>query len=240
MGKVRVGAKKPPKRSLAVKQERQAISLTPIRRKADIRRGLEWLVAADARLGDILAVAGEVPLRLAEPGLGGLVSIVIAQQVSVASADAIEARLRGLVDPFDAATLLAAGEETWRRAGLSRPKQRTIAAICEAVATRTLDLEGVPAMRHADAIGHMTAVRGIGPWTAEIYLLFCAGHPDIFPAGDLALQEAVRLAFRMRKRPPEEKLRRLAERWSPWRGVAARLLWSYYREARSRERAART
>jgi DNA-3-methyladenine glycosylase II len=216
-----------------------SIGLAPIRRKADIARGLDHLVDADPALAAALAVAGEVPLRLAQPGFGGLVSIVISQQVSVASADAIEARLRALVDPLDAASLLALGEAGMRKAGLSGPKQRALAAIGEAVLEGRLDLDAVPAMAVDDAIAHLTAIKGIGPWTAEIYLLFCAGHPDIFPAGDLALQEAARLALNLRKRPPEARLRQLAKRWSPWRGVAARLLWAYYREARQRERAAR-
>jgi DNA-3-methyladenine glycosylase II len=203
-----------------------------IRGHADIAAGLAHLLETDPRLGEIARIAGKLPLRRAPPDLAGLVAIVISQQVSVASASAIAARLRALVDPLTAEALLACGEDVFRQAGLSGPKQRTLRHVAEAILAGALDLRAVARKPVEHAIAEMTAIKGIGPWTAEIYLLFCAGHPDIFPAGDMALQEAVRLGFALPSRPTEKELRAIAERWQPWRGVAARLFWRYYGQQR--------
>ena len=195
----------------------------------DIAGGLEVLAANDPRLAPVLARSGEVPLRLSTPDFAGLASIIVSQQVSRASASAIFGRLETLVKPLDAPTFLAANEELLREVGLSRPKQRALTNAAAAVDDGRLDLTGLCELPHDEAIASMTAVKGIGPWTAEIYLLFCAGHADIFPAGDLALQEAVRHALGLKERPADKQLREIAEIWSPWRGVAARLFWAYYR-----------
>jgi DNA-3-methyladenine glycosylase II len=202
-----------------------------------VYRGLDALCAADARLVRVRERAGEVPLRLSEPGFRSLASIVVSQQVSRASAAAIFGRLAGLVDPLDAKGVLAAGEETFREAGLSRPKQRTLLALAEAVANGGLDLHHLCRLDPAEAMRTLTAVHGVGAWTAEVYLLFAAGHPDIFPARDVALQTAVGHALAIDPRPGEKALVRLAESWAPWRGVAARLFWAYYRETRGRDAA---
>ena len=200
--------------------------------KEEIERGLEWLAAADSLLAAAAGMCGPIPLRLSEPGFSGMASIIVSQQVSKASADAIFGRLRTLVDPLDAPTFLAAGEEAWRQAGLSRPKQATLSSIAAAVEDGSLDLDAICGLDPATAIAQLTAHKGIGPWTAEIYLMFCAGHADIFPAGDLALQEAVRMLHGLAVRPGEKQCRAMAESWSPWRAVAARLLWDYYRVMR--------
>ena len=97
-----------------------------------------------------------------------------------------------------------------------------------------LDLVALGDLDAAQAHARLIAVNGIGPWTADLFLLFCLGHPDAFPSGDLALQEAARLAFGMKKRPDAQKLEKIAERWRPWRGVAARMLWAYYAVAKKR------
>jgi DNA-3-methyladenine glycosylase II len=203
--------------------------MTQIRDMNDIREGLSMLTRRDARLRAILPVAGDVPLRLAQPGFAGLASIVVSQQVSRASADAIYSRLESLVVPLEPAPILAASDEIFRDAGLSRPKQRTLVHIADAMVSGVLDLDHICTLEPHRAIDAMTAVKGIGPWTAEIYLMFCAGHGDIFPAGDLALQEAARAALGLESRPGDKALREIAVAWSPWRSVAARLLWSYYR-----------
>jgi DNA-3-methyladenine glycosylase II len=202
-----------------------------------VYRGLDALCAADPRLLAVRKMAGEVPLRLSEPGFRSLASIIVSQQVSRASAAAIFGRLTRLVDPLDAEGVLAAGEEIFREAGLSRPKQRTLLAVAAAVAHDGLDLDHLCRLDPADAIKSLTAVHGVGAWTAEVYLLFAAGHPDIFPARDVALQTAVGHALAIDPRPGEKTLIDLAERWSPWRGVAARLFWAYYRETRGRDAA---
>jgi DNA-3-methyladenine glycosylase II len=200
----------------------------------DIAEGLEALCRVDPRLIGVRAVAGEVPLRLSEPGFASLASIIVSQQVSRASADAIFGRLTKLVDPLTPGSMLAAGEGMFREAGLSRPKQRTLLAISEAVRDG-LDLHHLCGLEADEAIGRMTAISGIGPWTAQVYLLFSAGHPDIFPARDVALQSAVGHALGIDPRPDERALMALAESWSPWRGVASRLFWAYYRETRGRD-----
>jgi DNA-3-methyladenine glycosylase II len=202
----------------------------------DVYRGLEELCALDPRLGAVRAMAGEVPLRLSEPGFHSLASIIIAQQVSRASADAIFGRLVRLVDPLTPQAILAAGETVFRDAGLSRPKQRGLIAAAQAVADG-LDLNHLCSLRADEAMALLIAVPGIGPWTAQVYLLFAAGHPDIFPARDVALQTAVGHALGIDPRPAEKALIAIAESWSPWRGVAARLFWAYYRELKGREAA---
>ncbi len=202
----------------------------------DISQGLDALCALDPRLQKVRGMAGEVPLRLSEPGFRSLASIIVSQQVSRASADAIFGRLIKLVDPLTPRAILAAGEDMFREAGLSRPKQRGLTAVAQAVVDG-LDLHHLCSLDAQDAITMMTAVPGIGPWTAEVYLLFAAGHPDIFPARDVALQSAVGHALGIDPRPPEKILIQLAESWSPWRGVASRLFWSYYRETRGHDAA---
>ncbi|MBZ9818923.1 DNA-3-methyladenine glycosylase family protein [Mesorhizobium sp. CA4] len=202
----------------------------------DIAAGLDALCRIDPRLATVRDRAGEVPLRLSEPGFQSLASIIVSQQVSRASADAIFGRLLKLVDPLTPQAILAAGEDVFREAGLSRPKQRGLLAVAEAVAGG-LDLDHLCTLDAGDAIAEMTAVPGIGPWTAECYLLFAAGHPDVFPARDVALQTAVGHALGIDPRPPEKMLIRLAESWSPWRGVASRLFWAYYRELKGRDAA---
>ncbi len=203
----------------------------------DIEEGLEALCGADPRLKDVRRIAGDVPLRRSPPGYESLASIIVSQQVSKASASAIFGRLTGLVDPLTPQAILTADETMFREAGLSRPKQRTLLAIARAVVEDGLDLTGLCAADADDAMAQLTAISGIGPWTAEVYLLFAAGHPDIFPAKDVALQAAVADAFGHDARPTDKQLYRIAEDWTPWRGVASRLFWAYYRETRGREAA---
>ena len=202
----------------------------------DIAEGLEALAAIDPRLAPVIATAGEVPLRLSEPGFASLASIIVSQQVSRASADAILGRLAALVDPLTAEGVLRAGEDIFRQAGLSRPKQKTLLAIGEAV-RGGLDLDHLCRLDADEAMARLTAIHGVGPWTAEVYLMFSAGHPDIFPAHDVALQSAVGQALGIDPRPAAKALYLLAESWAPWRSVAARLFWAYYREMRGRDAA---
>lgn len=201
--------------------------------EADISAALAQLVAVDPRLAPIIAATGPLPLRRRAGGFEGLAAIVTAQQISDAAADSIWARLKTAVDPLTPATFLATPEEALRAAGLSRPKIRTLTTVALAAADG-FDLEALAGLDPDAAIATMTVLKGIGPWTAEIYLLFCLGHPDIFPAGDLALQSAVQQAFELDARPSEKALRTIAETWAPWRGVAARLFWAYYRVQRAK------
>jgi DNA-3-methyladenine glycosylase II len=206
-----------------------------IHTEADLTAALEKLVAADTRLAAVLGKAGRPPLRRREAGLAGLAAIIVSQQISVASASAIWARLAAAVDPFHHATLRRIRRERLVRAGLSTPKIRTLRAIAAAIDEGALDLEALAQCDAETAHAALTAVHGIGPWTADSYLLFCLGHADAWPAGDLALQEAARLAFGLRKRPTAKRMIELAERWRPYRAVAARLLWTYYRAVKHRD-----
>lgn len=207
-----------------------------IRDLADVETGLDALVEIDPRLSAIREASGPVPLRLTEPGFVSLASIVVSQQVSTASARAIFGRLTRLADPLVPATILAADASLFREAGLSGAKERTLLALSRAVADG-LDLVSLADMRAEDAVRHLGKVKGIGPWTAEVYLLFAAGHPDVFPSGDVALQTAVGHGLGFDTRPNPRQLAALAESWSPWRGVAARLFWAYYRTIRGRDAA---
>lgn len=203
----------------------------------DIAEGLDELIRLDARLAPVVDKAGDVPLRRVPHGLASLVSIIVAQQVSRASADAILGRFANLVDLDDAAMLGAADEDIFRAAGLSRPKQATLLALARRIADGELDLARLADASAEDARAALTAVPGIGPWTAEVYLLTAAGHADIFPAGDVALQGAVAHALGLDPRPGAKPLTIIAESWSPWRSVAARLFWAYWHFVRGRETA---
>lgn len=200
----------------------------------DIKAGLDALCTIDPRLQAVRAAAGDIPLRRTEPGFASLVSIIVSQQVSRESADAIFGRLVSLATPLAPETLLSADDALFRAAGLSRPKQRTLLATSHALRDG-LDLSRLCDLDPQEAITAMTAVSGIGRWTAEVYLLSAAGHPDIFPARDIALQAAVGHAFGIDPRPGEKSLMQIAETWMPHRGVAARLFWAYYRQIKGRE-----
>ena len=206
--------------------------------EADVAEGVAALMALDARLVPVLEIAGTVRLRRSEPGFAGLVGIVVAQQLSVASANAIHGRLATLVDPVTAAGFAAANEAELRACGLSRPKIRTLRALAEAELSGALDFAGLCADDPEAARAALTKVSGIGPWTADIFLLFGLGHADIFPAGDLALKNAVAEALALAGQPSTAELEGLAACWSPWRGVAACLFWAYYRVRRGGREAA--
>jgi DNA-3-methyladenine glycosylase II len=207
----------------------------PIADEARLREAAEALRQLDPDLVEtLMAVGGPPPLRRREPGFAGLAAIIVSQQVSVASANAIFGRLEARIAPLDAARLAAATEDDLRACGLSSPKIRALRALAEAVAERGLDLAALAQLDAEEAHAALVAVKGVGPWTADIFLLFCLGHPDAFPAGDLALQEAAKLALGLKGRPDAARLERIAERWRPWRGVAARMLWAYYRGVKGR------
>jgi DNA-3-methyladenine glycosylase II len=202
--------------------------------EAALAEAMARLLALDPDVvGRMIELGGPPPLRRRDPGFAGLAAIIVSQQVSVASANAIFARLEAELSPLAAATLIAADDAALRRCGLSLPKMRALRALAEA-SLAGLDLEALGERDAREAHEALVAVKGVGPWTADIFLLFCLGHPDAFPAGDLALQEAARLALNLKTRPDARRLERIAERWRPLRGVAARLLWAYYRVAKQR------
>ena len=196
--------------------------------EADIADGVKMLRRACPIMRRAHEVAGAPPLRRRPAGFEGLVRIIVAQQVSIASAAAISGRLFEQISPLTPAAMLAETDARLKAVGLSAPKVRTLRALATAVAHDGLDLERLPDLDDADVHAALCAVKGIGPWTADIYMMFCIGRADGFASGDLALQSAAGHAAGLDARPSAAELLALAERWRPWRGVAARLLWAYY------------
>lgn len=197
---------------------------------ADVAEGAAWLAANDPRMAQALAQTGALPLRRRADGFAHLLSAIISQQVSTASAAAIWARMQdaGLVtEP----AVLAAGDDGLRAVGLSRQK----IAYAQALAQADIDYTALRHAPDAQVIATLVAVKGIGVWTAEIYAMFSLGRADVFAPGDLALQEAARVLYELPERPTPKQLRQMAERWTPWRSVAARCLFAYYRIAKGRE-----
>ncbi len=196
----------------------------------DVKDGAAALVQLDPRFVPALERTGPLPLRMRPQGFASLLDIIVSQQVSVASADAIRTRMKAanLTRP-DA--VLAAGEAGLRAAGLSRPKVRYALALSEA----DLDYAGLRQMPDAEVEQTLCAVTGIGHWSAQIYLMFCMGRADAFAPGDLALQEAVKVLFELDARPSAAALEQMSQAWSPWRSVAARALFAYYRVMKNRE-----
>ncbi|APG85612.1 DNA-3-methyladenine glycosylase family protein [Sinorhizobium americanum] len=199
-----------------------------IRTSDDIEAGLAGLVMLDARLEHVLDKAGPVPLRRTDPGYRGLANIIVSQMVSKASAAAIWNRMEASLGEISADAVLSLDDDACRQFGLSRAKADTLRRVAAAAVSGEIDLDGICDSEAAAAIHELTAIKGVGRWTAEVYLLFCAGHPDVFPSGDVALQNAVGHALGFELRPTASEIDSLAASWSPWRSVAARLFWAYY------------
>ncbi len=212
----------------------EPVSIEPvsIENDGDLERGVRALRDMCTVMCKVHDATGLPPLRRTAPGFEGLARIIVGQQVSVASAAAIWARCKARISPMQAATVRRLDDEALRSAGLSRPKIKTLRAAAEAVVRDGLDLTDFGAADDDQVRARLTAISGIGPWTADLYLLACLGRPDVFAAGDLALQVATQHAFQLEQRPGRDELEDIAQRWRPWRAVAARLLWAYYRIVR--------
>ena len=167
-------------------------------------------------------------MRRRPAGFKGLARVITAQQLSVASAAAIWERLEARARPFTPASFLAVQERELRRAGLSRVKIATLRSVAQALDEGTVDLDALTHAPEEVIHAELTALKGIGPWTADIYILFCLARADAWAPGDLALQYAVRDVLRLDARPSLDEMVEIAEAWRPWRGVAARLIWAYY------------
>lgn len=200
-----------------------------------LERHLDSLLRIDRRLRAVADFAGPLEIRRTEPGFAGMARVICGQQLSVASARAIWGRLEMLPGALEPQSYLRLSEAEVRAAGFSAGKFRTVRAVAEAMVAGSLDLRRLEALPAADAVGQLLQINGIGPWTAEIYLMFCVGHPDIFPAGDLALQMAVADALGLDGRPVFKDLVAIAAAWAPHRHAAALLFWRYYAAMRRRE-----
>ena len=195
---------------------------------ADIKEGLAALTSICPHLARVHALTGNPPLRRRPKGFEGLARVIVGQQLSIASADAIWGRVQASVEPFDPPTLLAVPDRALRRAGLSRGKIATLRELAAAIEARALKLDALTRAPEEVIHDKLTALKGIGPWTADIYIMFSLARADAWSPGDLALQYAVKDALLLAERPSLVQMNEVAEVWHPWRGVAARLLWSYY------------
>lgn len=196
----------------------------------DLAEGAAYLSAICPVWAQVLPQLGPLPLRRRNDGFEAIASAIVGQQISIAAAAAIWSRMEaaGLTDPQ---TMASASEDDLRAAGLSRPKARYLQAIAKAQP----DWQALREMPDDEAQKQLVALPGIGVWTAEIYLKFAMGRADVLAAGDLALQEGARMMYGLEARPTAAQLRDMAKAWSPWRAVAARGLWAYYRQAKGRE-----
>ena len=195
-----------------------------------INEGASFLANIEPRFKSALEVTGELPLRLSPEGFERLLGAIISQQVSVAAANSIWRRLvkANLNGPRK---IMRADDAELRAVGLSRQKVRYARALAES----KINFRSLRSMSSEEVINTLTQVSGIGVWTAEIYTMFSLARADVFAAGDLALQESARLLFKLPERPAEREIRQMAEKWSPWRAVAARLFWAYYSYSKKRE-----
>ena len=193
-----------------------------------IREGLDALASIEPAFAVGIARVGYPPPRLRERGFATLLRTIVGQQVSVASADAMWRKLdAALGDASDPLKVAAATDEQLRAAGLSRQKAAYARSLAEEVTTGSLPLAALPE-DDEEAIAALVRVKGIGRWSAEIYLLFAEGRPDIWPAGDLAVQIEVGRLLGLEARPTEKQVRDLAEPWRPHRGAAAIFAWHHY------------
>lgn len=196
----------------------------------DVAEGAEWLATRDPRFARAYELTGPLPLRRRGQGFTELLRAIVGQQVSIAAAQAIWGRMEvaGVLDPVK---ILATSDEDMRAVGLSRQKIKYARALADA----GVDYGALAQMPDQDVIKRLVQISGIGPWTAEIYAMFSLGRADVFAHGDLALQESARMLLGLPDRPREKAMREIAADWSPWRAVAARLLWAYYRVEKDRE-----
>lgn len=208
--------------------------MQPIRTEEDIVDAVARLLAVEPTFQVVVEATGPLPLRKLATGYEGLAGIIVSQMVSRASADAIWGRLKQLLGDVTPAAVLARRVEDLRGVGLSGAKERALRVLAEACDSG-LDLDRTATLPAEEAIAEMTALKGVGLWTAEVYLLFAAGHPDIFPSGDVALQTAAGQAFGLAERPSNRELRQMSHAWQPERSIAARLLWAYYARGHKRD-----
>ncbi len=197
---------------------------------ACVAEGAAWLATQDVRMAEALSLVGPLPLRRKSDGFDQLLNAIVGQQVSVASANAIWGRLVA-AGMDDAGRVAATSAEELRALGLSQQKAR----YAKALANAGIDFAALCDAPTDEVIQTLTAVTGIGVWTAEVYAMFSLGRADVFAPGDLALQEGARILFDLPDRPKDKALREMAQAWSPWRSVAARLLWAYYAHHKTRE-----
>ena len=193
-----------------------------------LREGIDAVAAREPKVAEAVERVGYPEPRIRPTGYQTLLRAIVGQQVSVAAASSMWAKLEGELGPdIPAADLLARDFDTLRACGLSRQKQGYARSLCELVDAGSIDFDALPA-DDEEAIAELTQIKGIGRWTAEVYLLFAEGRPDIWPAGDLAVQAGIGKILGLEERPSEKATRALAEDWRPHRGAVAILTWHSY------------
>jgi DNA-3-methyladenine glycosylase II len=197
--------------------------------QTDLENAIETLIGQDALFQDVLRQTGMPELRRREPGFAGLAAIIVGQQLSIASAAAIWKRLAAAFAPFHHDSFGLASTDRLGRLGLSASKIKTLKFIAGEIASGKLNLITLAERDAEEAHNVLTSLPGVGPWTADVYPLFCLGHGDAWPAGDLGLQEGVRIGLGLKSRPTTKEMGPLAERWRPLRGAAAHLWWAYHK-----------
>jgi len=205
---------------------------TYLRTQADLERAITTLARQDPRLREVLATTGLPTLRRRPPGFAGLAQIIVGQQLSTASATAIWNRLSQAFDPFAPDAIRRATTTRLAKLGLSAAKIKALKSIATELRAKRLDLDALADLDADQAHAVLTALHGVGPWTADVYLLFCLGHSDAWPAADIGIQEGIRLGLGLESRPTTKETTDLADPWRPLRGAAAHLWWAYYRAAR--------
>jgi DNA-3-methyladenine glycosylase II len=207
--------------------------ISPVLNDDALAKGLRILARRDKNMARAIRFAGPLPDRSLPRGFATLAKIIVEQQLSLAAAAAIWSRLEADLGKVTPAAVLSRDVPHLKALGLGARKAEYVQGIATALISGDLDLTALAQMTDIDAIAHLTAVRGVGPWTAEVYLLFAEGRSDIFPAGDIALQAAAQWTFDLPARPDTESFRIMADNWRPWRGAAARLLWQVYRQMKA-------
>jgi DNA-3-methyladenine glycosylase II len=195
----------------------------------DVAKGVNCLVGVEPRFKKVVEAHGIPPARMVENNLASLLRIITEQLISLKAAEAIWQRIEKRLHPFEAANILSLEHEELKSLGLTGAKTRCFHALSSAVHVGELDFKSLEQLSDKDALKKLMALKGVGPWTADIYLLTALGRADACPSGDLALQMAAQDLFALKAKPSPEEFLQLAEAWRPWRSVAARLLWSHYR-----------
>lgn len=202
--------------------------ISPSLTKAKLREGVTKLCRRDPDLNKIVVTIGPPPMWVRKQGFSTLVYIILEQKVSIVSAKAVYQRLMDVMETPTPQEFLGLSDSELKLIGFSRQKMRYCRLLAESILTGVLDLSALRRMSDDAAHAKLTTMKGIGPWSADVYLLTALRRPDIWPSADIALAAAVQRVKRLRSRPTAEKLEVLGRRWTPWRSVAARLLWHHY------------
>lgn len=207
------------------------MNIVAYKTKTDLEKAIKWLTRRDPLLREVYKTYGMPDMRKLDTGFKGLVRLLISQQLSTAAAATIQARFVDLIGgEVTPEAYIALDDKDINKCGLSRPKMRYMRTLAESCLAGEINFTQLHRRSDEEIYEELTSLLGIGAWTAECYLLFALRRADIFPAGDLALQEAYRVLYKKRTRPDPDQLMKYAQGWRPYRGAAARLLWLYYNE----------